>query len=275
MVKIATLIPRIIFSILVDLAVVPIAGLLILYMLTKPNFDPVHPKTDAIPILLIHGSGFNESEWVLGRQLLKKTQYGSVFSLNYEGLVSHDLTKGIDDFAAGKVRDKILEIKKQTGQDRVILIGHSMGGMIAGRYAEHLAAQDGMKIENVISIASPWRGSSAVDHFKAGEGAPKRYNQMSTKNQFRKELVGQALSSERSGKRKYYSISSEVDFIVPGLTGVITEDPRRQRVVSCTGHYGIMASLSVWGQVRSWLDIIYAKEAVPITKVFIESDLKC
>jgi hypothetical protein len=96
----------------------------------------------------------------------------------------------------------------------------------------------------------------------AGQGAPKRYNQMSSENQFRQKLVTQALNSERAGRRNYYSIGSETDFLVPGLTSTLTEDPRRQRMFSYMGHYGIIASPRVWGQVRSWLDAIYAREPI-------------
>lgn len=258
MIEIATLIPRVIFSILVDLALLPIAGGLSFYMLTKPNFDPLEPKTGKIPILLLHGSGFNESQWVFGRQFLKKQEYGSVFSLNYAGLLSNDSTKGIDDYAAGKVRDKILEIKKLTGQNQVILVGHSMGGMIAGYYAENLSLQDKVKVEHVISVGSPWRGSPTVDLFKTGPAAPKRYPQMSTENQFRQNLVSQALASERGGCRNYYTVGSTTDLAVPGLTSLLSEDPRRQRIFSYLGHFGIVASPRVWSQVRSWLDQIYA-----------------
>jgi len=129
-VEIASAVPRVILATTLDLPLLPTAAGLLLYMLSKPNFDPTKPKTNAVPILLLHGNGFNESQWILGREFLKKEQYGSVFSLNYDGLVTNDPKKGIDDYAAEKVRDKILQIKKLTGQDRVILVGHSMGGMM-------------------------------------------------------------------------------------------------------------------------------------------------
>lgn len=261
MIDVASRVPRAILSVVIDIAFLPLAGILLLFMLTEPKFDPEQPKKDVVPILLLHGSGFNESEWIIGRQFLKKKHYGSVFSLNYDGLASNDRTKGIDDYAAGKVRDKILEIQRLTGQNRVILIGHSMGGMIAGKYAEQFSAQDGIQIEHVISISSPWQGTPAVDTLRAGPKGAKRYNQMSTQNQFRKELVRTALLSERSGLRNYYSIGSETDILVPGFTSRLTEDPRRQYFFSTMGHNGIVASPQTWNQIRSWLDAIYAKKS--------------
>lgn len=192
-----------------------------------------------------------------------------MFSINYDGIISNDPKKGIDDYATGKVREKIVQIKQMTGQNRIILIGHSMGGMIAGHYAEHFASQDGILIEHVMSIASPWRGSPAVDCLLAGKDAPKRYNQMSSANRFRQELVARALDSERAGKRNYYSIGSEVDFQVLGISSTLTEDPRRQRMFSYLGHFGIIVSPSVWGQICSWLDGIYLKKpTVAVSALF-------
>ena len=259
MMEVATRIPRLIFSLLTDIFLLPVAGFLVLFMLTKPTFDPVKPKK-AVPILLLHGSGFNESEWILGRQLLKKEQYGSVFSLNYDGLVTNDSTKGIDDYAATKVRSKILQIKQLTGQDRLVIVGYSMGGMIAGYYAEFLAHQDGMKIEHVMSIASPWKGSPTIDRFILGPKAAKRYWHMSSCNEFRQKLVAKAQLSERRKERKYYSMGSTTDLLVPARVSILTEDPRRQCIFSYLGHYGIIIAPEVWKQVRIWLDAIYAKE---------------
>lgn len=259
MIELATRIPRVILSILIDVALLPFAGILLLVMLAKPNFNPAHPKTDKTPILLLHGSGFNESEWILGRQFLKKEQCGSVFSLNYDGLASNDPAKGIDDYAAEKVRAKILEIKKLTGLSRIILIGHSMGGMIAGYYAEHFAAEDNIKVEYVMSVATPWQGVSLLDRF-AGNDTAKRYKQMSVNNDLRRNLVATALQSERTGQRKYYSIGSTTDLMVPAPASNLTEDPRRQRTFSYLGHYGLIVSPRLWLQVRSWLDGIYARE---------------
>ncbi len=227
----------------------------------------------------MHGSGFNESEWVVGREFLKKEQYGSVFSLNYDGLVSNDPNKGIEDYAKDKISAEVKRIKAITGSDRVILIGHSMGGMIAGYYDEHFAEADEVNIENVISIATPWQGTPMVDCFwKLGgpfskEKETKRHQQMSvcggtsTDPNFRQKLVTKALDSERRGVRKYYNIWSTTDYAVPGTHGSLTEDPRRQRSFSYLGHYALVVWPSVWLQTRSWLNEIYASERAVAPKL--------
>ncbi|MBS0625664.1 MAG: alpha/beta fold hydrolase [Verrucomicrobia bacterium] len=253
----AYLIPCAIVSILIDILLLPAAGILLLAMLAKPKFDPESPKQNGVPILLLHGSGFNESEWAFGRMFLKNDNYGSVFSLNYDKMASNDPTKGIDDYAAEKVREKIQEIKRLTNQDELIIIGHSMGGLIAGDYADKFSKEDGVKVKHIISLASPWQGSPVVDRFLAGPNDPKRYKHMSTDNPYRKELVENTLRAERNGDLKLYNIGSETDFLVPGFSSFITEDPRRQKMFEYLGHYGIIVSIQAWLQVRTWLDSIY------------------
>lgn len=266
-----TYIPRQICATLMDIALLPAAGILIIVAATcKPKFDPETPKTDLTPILLLHGSGFNETEWILGRQYLKKENYGSVFSLNIDGLASNDPKMGIDDYAGGKVREKIKKIAELTKQNRIILIGHSMGGLIGGYYAEYFSKEDGIDVEHVISIGTPWKGAPLLG--KSETNKSKRYQQMSCDSPFLKELVSKALCSERAGIRNYYNSGASTDFIVPGSKSNITEDPRRQRNFNLLGHYSLICSPSLWKQIRVWLDFAYelevqAKERAKIVQI--------
>jgi len=267
-VEVGTKIPRVAFAIFFDFLLLPGAAVLLLTAACKLDFNPTEKdvKKDKIPILMLHGSGFNETEWIVGRQFLNKKEYGSVFSLNYDGLISNDPRKGIDDYAKGKIREEIKRIKMLTGQDRIILMGHSMGGLIAGYYAEHCADADNIKVEHVISIASPWQGTPIIDYKwkwkgkTAKENETKRHQQMSVSGgtfdepEFRQNLVQKALESERQGVRKYYNIWSTTDYAVPCDSGCLTKENKRQRSFTYLGHYGIVIWPSVWLQVRSWLD---------------------
>lgn len=269
--RIASLIFRMGFAIFSDLALLPFSLGLIAAALFKVRFDPKpeNIKHNQIPILLLHGSNFNETQWIIGRQFLKKKEYGSVFSLNYGGILGMDPKLGIEDFTHNKIRAKILDIKEKTGSDEVILIGHSMGGLIAGYYAENLSEQDQVKIKNVISIASPWHGAPAIDlgqKLKLPWLLGKRFDQMSKKGgtkqdpEFRERLVRQALDSEKKGIRKYFNIWSSADVAVPGIRGRLTENPNRQHSFNSSGHIRLVAKRQTWMQVRNWLDPIYAKK---------------
>ncbi len=260
-----TFIPRAALAIVVDLVLVVASAIVILVVHSfKPDFNPKDHeiKKDKIPILLIHGSRSNEAQWILGRQFLKKEEYGSVFSLNLDGLASNDPTKGIDDYAQ-TVSEKIKEIKAKTGQNQVILIGHSMGGLVAGYYAQHLAPKG--EIKHIMSVATPWQGTPFLArHFP--DTKEKRYKQMLPDSLDRWLLTTHLLRSERRGDFKLYDIGSTMDFLVPASCSNLTEDPRRQRVFTYLGHYGSVIAPPVWWQIRSWLDAAYAEEAsIPVT----------
>ncbi len=256
--NIVTAFPRGVFSVATDLSLLPIAGIaLAISTLAKVQFDPANPKTQKPPILLLHGSGFNETEWIVGRRFLSDPQYGSVYSLNYDGLLSNDPQKGIDDYAGGKVRDKILDIQKQTGLNEVIIIGHSMGGLIGGYYAEEFSEKDGIAVNHVISIGSPWKGAPALNRIEKYSKFGKKDTQMKVDNIFLKTLVSKCVNSEQAGRRKYYNIGSTTDFMVPAPYSDLTTEPKRQRTYTYLGHYGLIASPSVWSQICSWLNDIH------------------
>jgi pimeloyl-ACP methyl ester carboxylesterase len=245
---------KVILATIIDIIMLPFAlAYLGVTQIAKIQFDPACPERDKIPILLLHGSGYNQTEWIIGRQFLKGDQFGSVFSLNYAGLLTNLPQNGIDDYAAGKVRDKILEIKELTGRNEVILIGHSMGGLIAGCYAEEYAEKDNITVKQIITIGSPWKGSPAIDFLEKFRILPKKLTQMKVESAFLKGLASKALESEKAGTRNYYCIGSTTDLMVPAPFSNLTEDPKRQYILDTLGHYGLIISPKVWGQVRTWL----------------------
>ncbi|HSX25816.1 MAG TPA: alpha/beta fold hydrolase [Chlamydiales bacterium] len=249
-------IPRTIFANFLEVALIPVSAIYLLISLFKSR--SVKIKKDQPPILLLHGSGSNGGAWTFGRQFLKKREYGSVFSPSYDGKFRHDFSRGIEDHALGKIRREVLRIKELTGK-APILIGTSMGGMVAAYYAEHVAPLDGIKIEHVMTITSPLQGAPILKYYP-GKEKPKRYQQMSVESSFRQELAQKAFASDKKGVRKYYSIGSTADFKVPDRCAHVTEEPERKRTFSYLGHDGLMVSVRVWLQVRSWLDTIYAEK---------------
>lgn len=243
-----------------DLALLPAAGLFALFAACKPNFGPkIHAiKKDQIPILFIHGNGYNEMQWVVGQMLLSKDKdLGSMFSLRLDGLVTNDPTKGIDNYAE-KVGERVREIKNLTGRDDVILVGHSMGGLIAAYFTEHLAEVQKTKVDRVITISTPWAGSDLLrkltevterwlpDLFKK----PKRFRQMRGENGFLDELKIRALSNKATA---YFCLYSTGDGFVSGENGNLGLDKQHTRAYSWMGHYTPTISPSVWQQVRTWL----------------------
>lgn len=257
-------------AILGDVMLIPGAlGLLALSFL-KINFNPSEAAVikNKPAILLLHGSGFNDIEWIIGRQFISKTAYGAIFSMNYDGLICNDNSLGIEDYAGGKVRREIQRITQLTDHKEIIIIGHSMGGLIAGYYAEHFSSLDGIMANHVISIATPWHGSPIINFsWKVSKNLlhqTKKHRQMSTVGgteenpTFRQDLITRCIDSEKQGIRKYYSIWSIGDFVVPDFNGRLNELSDRTASFDHLGHYAIVVWPGVWAKINDWLREIYS-----------------
>ena len=249
-----------------DLLLLPFAGGLLSAAYMGYQFNPTEIKKGIPPIVLLHGSGFNESEFIVARYFLNKDTYGSILSFNMEGLVLPDTDIGVDDHAKGIVREKFQEIARLTECNTIIPIGHSMGGVIAAYYAECFAEEDVLIMEDIFTVASPAQGTPTLDfiwtHISPNFKNGKRHNQMSASGgesyqDFSKELCMKAQESERQKKRRYHCVRSITDWAVPFQSGLYTDDPDRILTYNYVGHYGIIALPSTWNWMTPALDRVY------------------
>lgn len=103
------------------------------------------------PIILIHGVIDNRSIFTLLRRSLRNRGFGRLFALNYSPLT--------DDIAevAERLGTLIEEVCDQTGYERVHIIGHSMGGLIARYYVQRLGGD--AHVHTVCTLGSPHLGT--------------------------------------------------------------------------------------------------------------------
>lgn len=209
------------------------------------NYDPIIVKKDKIPILLLHGKGFNQAQWIIGRYYLNNKQCGSVFTMDYDGLISNEKNKTIEDYSI-LVNEKILEIKNKTGHNEIILIGHSLGGLVASYYAEYVADLNGIIVKNVITIATPWHQPPGIKYI-----AHKHilYQQMS--EPYLHKLRTKVIDSITKKFINYYTIGSETDLMVPDQYSYIDSKIQRHQSYEYLGHYTIVASLKVWKYINN------------------------
>ena len=109
---------------------------------------------DGVPVIFIHGYFQNRSNfWWLARQC-RKASLGPLFGFNYPWLES------IDDNRQ-RLGEFVESVCIQTGESRVILVAHSLGGLIALEYA-HSPGGAG-RVAECITVGTPhggvtWRG---------------------------------------------------------------------------------------------------------------------
>jgi hypothetical protein len=110
--------------------------------------DPLAART---PVLLVHGLVDNRSIFAVMRRSLRRRGFASVCSWNYSPLL-RDVAK-----AAADLGEHIERICAQTGHDRVHVVGHSLGGLIA-RY--HVQRQGGdSRVDSLVTLGTPHGGS--------------------------------------------------------------------------------------------------------------------
>jgi len=106
-------------------------------------------NTPATPVLLLHGYICNSGIWASMRRFLERHGVPTY---------THDLEPvyaDIDEYAAG-LAARIEEICSKTGAPRLVIVGHSMGGLAARAY---LRASGGARIAKLVTLGTPHHGT--------------------------------------------------------------------------------------------------------------------
>ncbi len=118
-------------------------------------FSPRDPPTVISgafpPVLLVHGIFCNAGIWRRMRRYLGSRGIGNLFAINLEPPLA-----GIDDFALA-LAGRVEEVRRRTGAGRVVLVAHSMGGLVSRAYIARLGGAE--RVERLVTIGSPHHGS--------------------------------------------------------------------------------------------------------------------
>jgi triacylglycerol esterase/lipase EstA (alpha/beta hydrolase family) len=117
-------------------------------------------KAGVPPVLLVHGYGCNSGYWHFMSRALRRADI-SHYTIDLEPVFA-----GIDQFVPA-LHARIEEICRKTGQQKLIIVGHSMGGLVARAYLrDHGAA----RVARVITLGTPHRGTGLA-RFGAGHNS--------------------------------------------------------------------------------------------------------
>ena len=193
---------------------------------SRPDRDP--RPTDRIPVILVHGFFANRGFFGQMLRWLEEQGVSPVFAPNFPGTFST-----IERFA-DELHAVIERIVEGTGQPRVILVCHSMGGLAARRY---VATHGTGRIARIITIATPHAGS-ALAIFGLGANAI----QMRRQSRFLAALARE--ESQARATLHLTSIYSVHDNLVsPQATSRL--DWARNVAVAGVGHITILMSPNV------------------------------
>jgi pimeloyl-ACP methyl ester carboxylesterase len=171
------------------------------------------------PIILVHGLVDNRSIFTLLRRALRRRGFGRVLTLNYS-----PLTQDVRTVAARLAR-LVEQTCEETGYERVHVIGHSLGGVVARYYVQRLGGDS--RVHTLCTLGSPHAGTHAARLFPQGV--------------VRQLTPGSALLSELAEpaagcRTRFVAFWSDLDqLIVPQRAAAIDHPDLQARNVSLKG----------------------------------------
>lgn len=139
--------------------------------------DRLAPGADRPPLLLVHGYGCSRAIWWWQRRRLEAAGW-RVATINLEPIYT-----SIDNYVEPLAR-RVDEVLAQTAASRLILVGHSMGGLVARAYLRRHGAS---KVRCLVTLATPHAGS-----WLARLGSGENARQMRPGSSWLAELAGEA-----------------------------------------------------------------------------------
>jgi pimeloyl-ACP methyl ester carboxylesterase len=103
------------------------------------------------PILLVHGMADNRSVFTLLRLGLRRRGFGRVTTMNYSILTGDIRT------AAAQLAQEVETLVAETGYERIHVVGHSMGGLIARYYVTRLGGDE--RVHTLVTLGTPHHGT--------------------------------------------------------------------------------------------------------------------
>ena len=209
-----------------------------LYFVGFYNFDTkIISKEKEFPVVLIPGYTMNRGYFFPYATGLQKRGY-NVFVFSPKKLFD-----SIEDMA-GYLQYKINEVLKETGKEKVILVGHSMGGLLSRYYLQRL---DGDKhVKKIITIGTPHYGTKLAPF-----GYGKNAREMEVNSTFISDLNRDIEDFQKN--IDFLSIVSKSDnMVIPYQNGHLTGSERY--LVDHLGHNSLMFSSEIYGKIVNELE---------------------
>ncbi len=190
------------------------------------------------PILLVHGYLHNASAWFFLQRSLRWAGLGPIYTLNL-----HRPFASIRDHALSVARQADL-IAQKTQRNDLVVIGHSMGGLVGAWYALNIAPEE--KKIDVVTIGSPLQGTRMAALAPGLNGQEMRFGS---------DFVQNLFEEMRSSKKiRFYHIASSADQIVVPWTSALSGCNReREFLVEDLGHMTLLFSPRIAEKIHSWI----------------------
>jgi predicted alpha/beta hydrolase family esterase len=244
----ASEISRYFIGFLYDLLFFPILFYVRIYKWMHPeNVDNTlykNKKRSRNAIILVHGSGTHELQFILARRHLHKLYGGAVYSID----LHTNKTDRIERYAM-RLSSKVNEISLL--YDSITLVGHSMGGLVCGYFL--VKYQNVSKIKNLVTICSPWKGAPLLEylHFLPCLKT-ERHLQMTPNSHFLQDLEREFHCRREIQECHIICVGSKRDIQVPLKYAILDNC---DVIVKNYGHTSIIMFQDTWREIIAKLHV--------------------
>ncbi|NYE61020.1 triacylglycerol esterase/lipase EstA (alpha/beta hydrolase family) [Duganella sp. 1224] len=167
------------------------------YYMLRPIGLQLQPRDQqqGLPVLLIHGYACNSGYWIPMSKLLKQAR------ISHYGIDLEPPGASIDDFVP-QVRAAVERLQRETGSAQVIILAHSMGGLVARAY---LRRHPDAPIARVVTLGTPHHGT-ALASFGPGSNAA----QMRRASAWLDALAASEANTQRKLFSSIYSVHDNI-----------------------------------------------------------------
>ena len=191
------------------------------------------------PILLLHGLVDNRSIFTVLRRALRRRGFGRVWTMNYH-VLTHDVR-----VAAQRLATTIDAVCEQTGYERIHVIGHSMGGIIARYYVQRMGGD--ARVHTLVTLGSPHGGTRAAHLLPRGV-----CRQLTP----RSDVIAELAEPAPSCRTRFVSFWSDLDALISPKASARVDHPdlsARNVFVRGVGHMSLPIDSRVTREIAATL----------------------
>ncbi|GAA2366166.1 lipase [Catellatospora methionotrophica] len=188
------------------------------------------------PVIFVHGFIGNSSNWTTALSVFRAGGFTRLYTYDYNWAGSNQIS------AAG-LRDKVNQVKAQTGASKVAIVNHSMGGLVTRWYLEEMGGS--ANVSHVASIAGANHGTTYAGACLINVSCIEMY----PGSLF---LLDLADGDETPGTAKYRTWYSACDGIIIPYTSTRLDGATNTNVL-CETHLGFLTNTSVLTQIRGFI----------------------
>lgn len=227
-------------------------------------------------IVLIHGNKFNECQWLFGRICMMAqpwSRHVSFMTVNmFTGAMMREHTnetetvKGCSRVALYQILDQIKDRNLQPR--KIVLMGHSLGGIVSAYINEYFAVEYNLPIAKVISWSSPFYGSDLISFGRKILPGFVTFHErgilrdLTPLAETSKQLVKRMERTEKKKSGTYFAITGQIDPLARPHSTLPAFYLKNNRVlIPYLGHYQIKVSLNAWTHIVLFIGEFVEQEA--------------